>query len=485
MADNLRQKAVSGAIWKFGETGLINAFTFVQGIILARLLSPGDYGLVAMVGVFTSIAAMFVSSGLGLALVQKQNKTKLDYSTVFDCNIGIAFIALVVLCSCSGLIADFYNEPILVKIVCLEAFILFLNSSFGIQSAKFFSDLRFREGSIINIVCTIICGIAGIVMAFAGFGVYSLIYPEFIRFIIKTVMYWHYQHWFPGFKFSKKSFKELFGYGSQILFSNIINVISDNLNSLLIGKVYTKDALGYYNRGSQYSSLVVDTFSGVLYNVSYPILSKIQDDNDRLRDAYRRMIRLASFITFPMMIGLAVVAHPLIIVMISSKWEPSVIYLQILCFGFMWKPLPSLNAGVIQVKGMPQLQTRINFIEKAILVVGTVCAIPFGVIWICIFVAFYNLICVPISAYYNSRLIGMGLKEEILDCVPALVMSAAMGAVVWFATQLFSSDVLKLAVGIPLGAVFYYGVAKITKSEDLEYVKILIKENILAKIKGK
>lgn len=483
MVESLQQKTFSGVAWGFVNNFATQIFFFIQGIILARILAPSDYGLVAMVAVFTAVSNVLVDSGFGSALIRKKNRTELDYSTVFDVNVCISLLLLIVLCSTSGLIAKFYRQPILAQIVCVNAVIIFLNSFMSIQGVKLTADLKFKQKNIINIVSAFASGITAIIMAFTGFGIWSLIYPNFITIVVNIILYWHFQHWFPGIRFSKESFRELFGFGSKLLASSLLDKIYTNIYPIIIGKCYSSDDLGYYTRASNYSQLPSTTVTGVLSGVAYPVLSDIQDDEERLSNAYRKLLRISAFIVFPVMIGLAALARPLIIVMITDKWEQSVIYLQILCLAMMWYPIHSLNLNLLNVKGRSDLFLKLEIIKKVLGVSILLITVPLGILALCIGSVFSSLISLSINTHYTGKIIHMGFWKQMMDLVPVLAYSLSMGALVWVVTLFIPSYAMKLIVGIPLGAIYYFGIAYITKSSELDYLKIIIENNILSRFK--
>lgn len=483
MSDSLQQKTFSGVVWGFISNFSMQLFSFIQGIIMARILIPSDYGLIAMVGVFSAVAALLVDSGFASALIRKKDKTDIDYSTVFDINVIMSFIITLILCGVSGLIADFYNQPILSKIVCLNALQIFLGSFISVQGVRMSADLRFKEKNIAQIVVRVSTGLVGIAMALTGFGIWSLIYPSFLAIPINMAFYWHYQHWFPGIRFSVKSFKELFGFGSKLLASGLLDTIYNNIYPIIIGKLFSAKDLGYYTRATGYSNLPSTTVTGILASVAFPVLCDIQGDSERLQGAYRRLLRLSAFVVFPIMIGLAAMARPLILVMITAKWEPSVVYLQILCFALMWYPIHALNLNLLQVKGRSDLFLRLEIIKKIIGVSIIFIASSFGVLAMCIGSVISSLLCLFLNTYYTGKFINLSFWYQMKDLIPSLFYSLSMGGLVWGISLLIPYNGIKLLVCIPLGIVYYFLIAYLTKSSDLAYMKIIITNNVINRFK--
>lgn len=483
MADNLQQKTFSGMIWTFLKNFSLEGFAFIQGIILARLLVPEDYGLIAMTQIFFAISGAFIDSGFSTALTRKVNRTELDYSTVYVTNVCLTAFFALLLCLGAPWIADFYHEPILKKIVTANAILLVLNSFNAVQATRMTINLQFKERSIISVIVNITIGIATIIMAFMGYGVWALIYPNFLAPVMYLILYQKYQHWFPKLQFSWKIWKEFFGFGSNLLLSGLLNTIFNNIYPLVIGKFFSASTLGYYTKASSYSKLPAHTFQNVMGQVTFPILCSIQEDENRLRDAYRRLIRASAFVVFPMLVGLAALAKPFIIVLITEKWATSIPYLQILCFALMWYPVHALNLNLLKVKGRSDLFLRLEIIKKLLSVCIIFISVPLGIIYMCYGRVVSSLLALFINTYYTGKLIQVGFLKQMQDLTPTLLYSLSMGAIVWFVIQWIPNMVLQIIIGVLVGVVYYLGIAKLTKSADLEYAILLLKENVIKRFK--
>lgn len=478
MADNLQQKTFWGVLWSLGEKFSIQAFGVVQGIILSRLLMPSDYGMVGMLAVFLGISATFADAGFCSALVRKKNRTSIDYSTVYTTNVVISFICCIILWIISPYVADFYKQPLLKDILRVNAVYLFINSFLAVQKARLSIQLKFKEQSKVFICSEITTGIIAIIMAIKGYGVWSLVVPCYFGFVVKGLMFWHVDHWFPGFGFSKQSFKEFWNFGSKLLATNLINSIYGNIYPVVIGKIYSPTDLGYYSKAGGYANLPSNTLSGVLTKVSYPVLSEIQDDDKRLGEVYRRMLRVTAYIMFPAVVGLAALASPFIKVLITDKWATSILYLQIMCFSSMWGPIHSLNLNLLQVKGRSDLFLKLEIVKKILGILVLVITIPLGLVYMCIGHVFSSILFLFINTYYTGKFIHVGFMRQMRDILPTLLYSLSMGLLVYFTILLIPSPVLKLIVGVIVGAVYYLFISIITKSSDLSYLKLLIKENM-------
>lgn len=481
MGDSLKQKTLSGLLWTFFETFAIQGFGFIQGIVLARLLMPSDYGLIAMTGVFFAVSYALVDTGFTSALIRKKERTDIDYSTVYVTNVVLSFVLCLVLCLCAPFIAEFYNEPQLFPIVCANAVLLFVGSFIAVQGARLSIQLDFKTKSKISVISTVSTGIISIIFALLGFGVWSLILPNFFAVLIKGILYYFYQHWFPGFRFSWQSYKEFFSYGSKLMASSLLNAVYGNVYSLVIGKFCSAASLGYYSKGGGYANLPASILSGVLYKVTFPVLSKVQEDNVRLENAYRKMIRVSAYVVFPVMILLFVLARPLVLVLITEKWENCIVYIQILCFSAIWQPIHSLNVNLLCVKGHSELFLRLEIVKKVIGVVILCVTIPMGLVAMCYGQVLASALFLIINTYYTGKLINVGFFQQMRDLTPTILYTSLMGVSVWFLSSLFASSILQISVGIILGIPLYLIVSKVFKSQEYMLLFDMLKQNVFSK----
>ena len=481
MPDNLQKKTLSGMIWTFGQRFSIEIFAFIQGLILARLLSPAEFGLIAMTQVFFAISRCFIDSGFTTALIRKNNRESIDYSTVYVTNIVVTSFFCLLLYVCAPLIAKFYNESILTKIVRVNALLLLINSFLAVQGTRMRINLQFKQLGICNVVVTIVTGLTSIILACLGFGVWALIYPNFLNPLISAFFYWHYQHWFPGFKFSWKIWKEYFAFGSKILLSVLLNTIWGSLYPIIIGKKFSAKDLGFYSKASSYAHLPSKTFQGVLEQVTFPVLSSIQGDVPRLRNAYRRLISISGYIIFPVLIGIAVLAKPFVVLLLTDKWAASIPYLQVICLAAMWYPIHALNLNLLQIKGRSDLFLILEIVKKIVSLIVIIVSVPFGIFYMCVGSVVTSLVCLAINTYFTGKLINVGFITQMRDLLPSLLYSFSMGLGVWLVCSHISSSLVQLVVGIPFGVIFYIVLSYVTKSPELLYINQLVKKYVLKK----
>lgn len=468
MPESLKKKTVKGVAWTSLNKVLDLGFGFVIGVILARLLSPSDYGLLAMIAVFNAIAFAFLDSGFGNALIRKPDLTEDDNTTAFFFNVAAGTVMFGVIWVIAPWVSVFYDKPILTPLLRAEGSLLIVSAFKIVQNTQLTRALNFKAMMIIRVVASVLGGVIGIISAYSGLGVWALVVMHIADALISLVLLWVISPWRPRGKWSRKSFNYLWGYGSKLLASGLLDTVYSNIYPIVIGKFYSAADLGQYSRAKGYAGMPSQTLTGVIQQVTFPVLSQIQDDDQRLGNNYRRMLRFTVFIIFPIMIGMAALAHPLVISLVTDKWAQCVPYLQIICFSSMWYPVHAINLNLLQVKGRSDLFLRLEIIKKALITVVVFACVPFGIMGICFGSVFTSLACLAINTYYTGKLINVGFVRQMLDMTPTLLASLAMGAVVYFAVMPFGNDWVKLAVGIPLGMVIYLAIAKVFRMPELQ-----------------
>lgn len=475
--DSLKQKITSGLFWSSVERFSNQGVQFVFSIILARLLSPSDYGIIAMVTIFFAVAQSFVDSGFSNALVRKADRTEEDLSTCFYFNIGVGIIAYIVLFLIAPLVANFYNQPILSPIIRITGLGVILNSLCVVQQALFTIKIDFKSQAKITLSATVISGIVGIILAYQGYGIWALVWQGVASSIVRMGLLWLMSKWRPRTGFSKSSFNYLFGYGSKLLASGLLDTIYNNIYPIVIGKFYNPAQLGNYSRALGWAQLPSANITSILQRVTFPVLSTIQDDTLRLQNSYRRLLKLSAFIVFPLMMGLAAMASPLIRVILTAKWDGCVLYLQILCFALMLYPIHAINLNLLQVKGRSDIFLRLEIIKKIIGVVILIITIPLGITAMCLGMVFSSIICLIVNTYYTSRFIDVGLLTQLKDLRIILINSLVMGGGIYILTSFIDVEGLKLVMGIVIGLLFYFiGSFYFSKAELQEVISLIKKK---------
>jgi len=471
---SLKQKTVSGIFWSSIERFSIQGVQFVLGIIMARLLAPGDFGIVGMLTIFLAVSQSIIDSGFSNALIRKKNRTETDFSTVFYFNIVIGLFFYFILFFTSPYIAAFYNTPILESLTKVVALTIFINSFTIIQEAKFTINVDFKTLTKASLLSALISGAVGIWLAYRGFGVWALAVQSITSSCVRLVTLWIYSGWRPQKVFSITSFKEMFSYGSKMLIAGLINTTYNNMYTLVIGKKFTKADVGYYNRANIYAYFFSSNITNILQRVTFPLLSTIQDENERLRETYRRFLRLSAFVVFPLMMGLLAVADPLIRLLLTDTWSSAILLLQILCLSQMWYPIHAINLNLLQVKGRSDLLLRIEIIKKTIGVSILLITIPLGVAAICWGTVVSSLIALFINTYYTGKLIQVGYLRQMKDLLPILGISFSMGLIVYGITLLIHINILALIAGISVGTIYYFSAAHVFKLQELHDIKSLV-----------
>ena len=415
MSENIKQETLTSVKWSAIEKYSVQIVQFLLGIIMARLLTPSDFGTIGMIGIFFAISSTFIDSGLNSSLIRKLDRTDVDFSTMFWFNLAVSIFCYIFLFIISPFVAQFFKMPVLKDILRIQSITLVINALAAVQSTRLTIALNFKAIAKINLSSSIISGIAGVCFALTDFGVWSIVYQTVIYSIFNTVALNIYNRWLPKRIFSKKSFREMFGFGSKLLASGLLNTIYNNLTPLAIGKFYKPSDLGFYNRGTNIATLPVSNINGVLTKVTYPIMSHLQNDDEHLIRVYRKYIIITSMCIFFCCTLLAALGKPLVILVYSTKWSSCVIFLQIYAFAIMFDHICSINLNLLQVKGRSDLFLKLEIIKKTISTLILFASIPFGVIAICVSKIIYTQIAVFINTYYTGKMFGLGYIAQIKD----------------------------------------------------------------------
>ena len=480
MSDNqsLRKKTISGALWKFGERASAQIVNFIVSVILARLLLPEDYGIIALVSVFITICDKLVVSGFATSLIQKKDADNLDFSTVFFFSVVMALVLYAALFFSAPLIADFYSaydRVMLIAVIRVMGIQILATAVNSVQQAYVSRTMQFRKTLYSTLISAALSAFVGIWMAYNGYGVWALVAQYCVNVITVMVVLWIVVRWRPDFAFSMQRFKSLFSYGWKIFVASIIKVLYNDLRSLVIGKFYTAEDLAFYNKGQSFPQLVESNVSGTIESVLFPAISKRQTSREDMLAILRRAIKTSTFILMPLLAGLAAVAEPLTVILLTEKWLPSVPYMQIICFTFMFMPIEIDNLQAIKAMGRSDIALKLEIIKKIIGVALLVVSIPFGVKMIAISLLVGAAINAIVDAIPNKRLLGYGVGRQVWDILPSLLMSAVMFACVYPLSLLPIGRVAMLALQIATGMAVYVLLSLITKNESMRYILALVK----------
>lgn len=461
---------LSNLLWKFLERGGVQIIQTIVQLILARVLSPEDYGVTAIILVFINIATVFIQSGLGSALVQKLEPTENDYSSVFYINIFISFLMIAVLYFCSPLIAHFYNMSILTPVLRVCSLSLFFNALWHVHIAILQKKLMFKKLFAANTASGLLAGIISILAAYKGFGVWALVMYQVLNSLISTVIIWVLVPWRPKLLFSWGSIKELFGFGSRLLVSSLIDTVYGNIQPLVIGKFFSSSDLGYYNQGKQIPNVLVNNLNGSIQGVMFPVFSEYQNNQYRLKQLVRRSIVTSCFIVFPMMAGLVAVARPMTLLLLTEKWLPSVPFMQISCIIYALWPIHTANLQAINAVGRSDIFLKLEIIKKIVGIAILCGTVPFGIYPMLWGTVASGVISSFINAYPNRKLLGYSYFEQIKDILPSLFLSLAMAGVCLLVLLLNLNNWLTLILQIIIGVAFYAAGAWLFKFEPFFYL---------------
>jgi O-antigen/teichoic acid export membrane protein len=467
MMDEIRKKSLNALFWSFIERFSHQILQFFFSIFLARILLPQEFGLVAMTSVFVVIGNSFINAGFGHALIQKKNADKIDESSIFYFNIVIAFFVSVILYNSSKFISTFYNEPILNDIIKVLPLALIFNALGLVQRTLLSKTLDFKTQMKARLLTSLISGGVAIYLALNGYGVWSLVALLICSEFFDTLFLWIFCSWRPIFLFSFNSLKSMFGFGSKLFIVSITNSIFTNIYIIVIGKIFSPSSLGFYHRAETFYKYPVVLLNSVVNQVSFPIFSQIQENKTSLRSFLKTGITYVTFITFPLMIGLIVVAKPLIEVVLTEKWLPSVPYLKLFCLIGAMYPIQAINLNALNALGRSDLFLKVDFINKAIIIFTIFISYRFGIISIIIGQIINSFIAFYLYSFYNGKLLNYPFLSQIKDVFPTLLISVAMGVLTFLLKFLnIENQLLLLVIQISSGVTIYILICYFTKLES-------------------
>ena len=473
--ENLKQQTKKGLYWSFFNQFANYGMQSCVGIVMARLLSPSDYGITALPAVFMAVAYIIQNGGLSGALIRKTDLSEKDLSTAFYYSISVGIVLYVVMFFSARWIADFYNTPVLVPLIRVTA-LGFLWGPLGTpQNVILNRKLDFKTPTKISIISRIVSAIVGISMAFIGYGLWALVISGLLSSFLSLIMNWYVVRWIPKAGWSKDSFKYLWDYGNKMMASSLLDTLYNNIAPVFIGKFYSPAELGVYNRAQGYAMMPSQNVTGVIQGVTFPVLSKMQNDDEALAHNYRRMLKATAFIIFPIMMMLSALAHPLVITLVTAKWESCIILLQIICFSLMWYPVHAINLNLLQVKGRSDLFLRLEIIKKIVGVSILAITLPHGLIVFCCGSVVSSLIALVINTYYTGKLINVGYFKQMRDLLPIVLLGLVMFAMIHLSNYMIPNMLLQIICGGILGAIVYIGGAVLFKFSELDDVKYMLK----------
>lgn len=475
MRESFSRQAVKGVMWSTVERFSVQGIQFALSIVIARLVLPSEYGLIAMLGIFLAIAQAFVDSGFSNALIQKKDRTEVDYSTVFYFNILIALVVYGVLFVSAPAIASFYREPELVAVTRWVGVNLMLNAFLLVQRTRLLIVSDFRTLAKASLIAVSVSGLLGICLAWLGYGVWALIAQSLGNTFFNMVLLWWFVAWVPQKTFSWASFRELFAFGSKLLLGGLLHTIYLNFYTLVIGCFFNPMQVGYFNRSQTLAVFPATNLTEIVNRTMYPTLCALQNDEERLIRTFFNYLRFTLFIIFPLMIGLAVMSETLVELLLSEKWLPAAPFMSILCIAYMWYPFMVFNWQLLNVKGRSDLSLRAEIIKKIGAFSILLVSIPWGMNAICWGLLAYSLFDMFTISFFVRRIYQFDLRREIMETFPIGVSSLLMGLLMYVSLRLTSVLVLRLLLGIVVGTLSYSFFCYIFKLREFGFIKQIIR----------
>lgn len=478
--ENIKKSVFSGLIWKFIEVLSVDGVSFIVSIILARLLMPEDFGEISLVSIFITLANVFVVYGLGTALIQKKDSDSIDFSSVFYFNGLLSIVLYFILFLCAPFIASFYNSTSLTLILRILGLRIPIASITTIQNAYISKHMQFKKAFWGSLGGTILSGVVGVWMAYAGYGVWALVGQSLGATLVNCIVLFFVIKWRPTLEFSWNRLKGLIKYGWKLLVSGFIKVGYDQISGLIIGKKYTDADLGLYTKGRKYPELIVTGVNSSMSSVLFPAYAKYQDDKPRLKNMVRKSISLSTYIMAPMLLGLAALATPVVSFLLTDKWLGCVPYMQIACCYFMLQPVQTANLQAIRAVGRSDIILKLDIVKRGFGLLFILVAMWYGVIWIALAPVAMSLLATIINVIPNKKLIDYTFKEQMADLLPGLLLSLTMSILCWGISEILLkahvATILVIIICVVIGVVFYFLGSLLTKNKSFLYIVESLKD---------
>jgi teichuronic acid exporter len=470
---SLKSLATKGVIWSAIDKFAVQIGQFIVSIVLARILVPEDFGLIGMLTIFIALSQIFIESGLGIGVIQKQDRNDIDFSTLFIFNLSVSTFFYFVLFLAAPLISSFFKQPQLTDLLRILGLTLFLNAFSIVQRTKLTIAVDFKTIAKSNVIGMVLGGICGVVMANNGFGVWSLVFQALIVTFASTMYLWFYGNWKFSSTFSRKSFKSLFGYGSKLLIAGLYAQILNNVYNICLGKFYPTASLGYYTRAKSFADISSGTIVSIIQQATFPILTTVQKDKEKLVSIYSRMIRMSAFLNIPLMTLIALLAKPIIILLLTEKWIALIPLLQWMVFARIFLPMSAINLNLLNAVGRSDLFLKVDFSKLPFTILAIVITIPLGVKAMIIGHVITSVIAFIINAYLPGKLYGYGPINQLKDMLPIFMATAGMAVFVFIITYFLDNLILQLFLGGLVGLITYLLICLLFKVSELNDAKEL------------
>ena len=472
---SLKDKTVKGVGWSAIDNVIQTGVTFLVSIVLARLLSPDDYGLIGIIAIFTTVCTALINGGFTTALIRKKDATDDDYNTAFITNLGVSIVLYALIFLCSPLIADFFGREELLALTRVSSLGMIIGALALVQQTRLTKRIDFKSQTKITLIASVSSGIVGIVLAVLGFGVWSLVAQQLMSHCLRTVLLWFVNKWIPSLRFSSKSFHELFGFGWKMMVSSVIDTVWKELYQVVVGKFYSPATLGQYTRSKQFSKLFSSNLTSVIQRVTYPVLSNIQDDKERMVAAYRKIIKTTMFVTAISMFFAGAISEPLLYCLIGPKWHEAAIYLPLICISGSLYPLHAINLNMLQVQGRSDLFLGLEIIKKTIAIGPLVIGAFVGIMPMLYANILSSIISYFLNSHYSGKFLGYSSWMQIKDISLSYTIATIIALSVFFLKYLSLSFWLILPMQLILGTVMLFVICKLLKLEEYQEIEGMVK----------
>lgn len=472
--ESLKNKTIKGVGWSAADALLGQGVTFIVGLVLARLLSPDEYGLIGICLIFTTVLNGIVDSGFSNALIRKKEVTDEDYNTMFTTNMAISIVLYVLLFISAPLVSGFFHRIELTALVRVTGLILFFNALSITQVTILTKNIDFKTKTKASLVSAIISGVIGIAMAFMGYGVWSLVAQQLSKQLLYTLCLWVLSKWWPKFTFYKDSFKYMWGFGWKLLASGILNNVWNQLYQVVIGRCYTSSTLGHYTRANEYASIFSSNLTLIVQRVSYPVLAEIQDDKERMVQGYRKVIKITMFVTAVCMISLGAVSEPLIYTLIGTKWQEAATYLPLICISMSLYPLHAINLNILQVLGRSDIFLYLEILKKIVGIVPIVIGIFCGIYYMLLTSILTGVISLYLNTWYTGKTLNYSFWKQLRDIAPSYFTALVIALAVYFLKYLSLPYYVVLMLQIIVGLVACITISEIFKFDEYKELKTIV-----------
>ena len=482
MSESLKEKTVSGVGWSAADAFLAQGVSFIVGLVLARLLSPEEYGLIGIVLIFTTILLSVVDCGFSNALIRKLKVTEDDYNTLFIFNILISFAMYGLLYASAPFIANFFERPQLVALTRVTGLLLIFQALSIVQYTILSRNVDFKTKTKASIISAVISGVLGITMAFLGYGVWSLVYQHLSRQLLYSLFLWIFIKWNPKLSFNIESFKYMWGFGWKLLVSGLLDKIWAQLYQVVVGKFYSPATLGQYSRSKEYANIFSSNLTTIVQRVSYPVLSQVQDNEERMVSAYRKVIKITMFVTAIILISMAAVSEPFIYCLIGPQWQDAAKFLPYICISMSLYPLHAINLNMLQIQGRTDIFLYLEIVKK-IIAIGPIClGIFINIYWMLVGTIVTGIIAFFLNSYYTGKRLGYSSWMQLKDILPSYSIAFLIAISVYFFKYLPISNWIIFPIQIFVGVAVFFAVCEKTQMEEYVEVKDMAKQ-YLSKLK--